>query len=113
MSERKLKVEKPVKKTFCKVEAIRVYLPELMKEINQCTERDEYPNLLVKSTVRSKTKAKEIELVFMGTPMDRHIETLNYYKKPPSQWITWGEIVLSPSQALDLANNLLLLLKDE
>ena len=94
-----LKLEKAQKRDFAKVEAIRVYLPELMKEINQTIESGETPRLLIKRTLRQKTGKPEIEVVFMGSMRDRHVEDLNYYQKHPKEWTTWGELVLTLEQA--------------
>lgn len=94
-----LRVEKAVKKDIQRVKAIRVYLPELMKEIDQTVERGETPELLIKRTLRQKTGKPEIELVFLGSMRERHVEDLNYYKKNPKDWTTWGLIVLTPEQA--------------
>lgn len=91
----KIKVEKPIKRQIIDVQAIRAYIPELMKEINSCVERGEQPKLLVKRTLRAKTQTPEIEIVFYGDARQRHIEALTYFTKPPEQWTTWGEIVLT------------------
>jgi len=106
-----IKIEVALKKALCRVRAIRVYLPELMKEINQCTERGEEPTIFLKSIIRKKTKLPQIELVFMGNQKDRHIEDLGYYLKHPRDWNSWGEIVLTPEQALDLAHKIIFVLK--
>lgn len=94
-----LRVEKALKRDFVKVEAIRVYLPELRKEIDQTVESGEAPELLIKRTVRQKTGKSEIEIVFMGSSRDRHVEDLRYYQKNPDKWRTWGLIVLTLEQA--------------
>lgn len=94
-----LKVEKPIRKEFADVEAIRVYAPELMKEINSCVERSEHPRLLVKSYIREKTGTPEITMVFYGSTKDRHVEDFTYYEKPLETWQTWGEIILTMEQA--------------
>jgi len=89
------------------VKAIRVYIPELLKEVDSSIERDENPSILVKKIVRrspGRENLPEIELVFKGS---RHLEDLRYYSKDPSTWITWGEIYLSPRQALKLAQALI------
>ena len=93
-----LRVERPLDKELANVEAIRVYLPELMKEVNQTVERGETPKLLIKRTERQKTEKSEIEVVFMGSMRNRHVEDLTYYEKHPKEWVTWGEIVLTPEQ---------------
>ena len=97
-----IKIETPIKKEIANVEAIRVYLPEFMKEVNQTTERGEYPRLLIKRTVREKTQESEIEIVFKGSVKERHVEDLNYFRKHPLEWVTWGEIVLTIEQAQTL-----------
>ena len=93
-----LRVEKARKKETVDVEAIRVYLSELKKEVNQTVERGELPRLLIKRTTRQKTGKPEIEIVFLGSERERHVEDLNYYEKHPKDWVTWGEIVLTPEQ---------------
>ena len=93
-----LRVERPLEKELANVEAIRVYLPELMKEVNQTVERGETPKLLIKRTKRQKTEKPEVEVVFMGSIRERHVEDLTYYEKHPKDWVTWGEIVLTPEQ---------------
>lgn len=98
-----LRVERPIKKEHMDVEAIRVYLPELSKNINSTVERGERPVLLIKRTVREKTGKGEVEIVFMGSVKDRHIEDLSYYTKNPQEWRSWGEIVLTLDQARKFA----------
>ena len=98
-----LRVERPIKKEYADVEAIRVYLPELSKNINSTVERGEHPVLLIKRTVREKTGKGEVEIVFMGSAKDRHIEDLSYYTKNPEEWRSWGEIVLTLDQARKFA----------
>lgn len=93
------KVEKPIKKEFADVEAIRVYVPELMKNINSCVERNERPILLVKSYIREKTGKPEITMVFYGSAKDRHVENFSYFVKNPEEWKSWGEIILTVEQA--------------
>ena len=97
-----LKVEEPIIKQIIDVEATRVYIPELMKEINSTTERGEHPKLLTKLTKREKTGKHEVEIVFLGGINQRHIEELSYYGKHPMTWKTWGEIVLTLNQAKEL-----------
>lgn len=94
-----LRVEKPLKKELANVEAIRIYLPELMKEIDQTVEKGENPKLLIKRTRRQKTGKREIEVVFMGSTKERHVEDLSYFEKNPKNWTTWGLIALTPEQA--------------
>lgn len=98
--EEPIKVEPYIMRDFVKAKAIRVYPTELMKNINSTIESGEKPVLLVKLTYSPKRGVNEFEIVFMGS---RHIEDLGYYKKPPKKWRSWGEIVLSPDQARQLA----------
>ena len=100
-----IKVEKPIKKRYIDVKAIRVYIAELMKNINSTIERGETPYLLIKKAYSPKREVNEIEIVFMGSKQ-KHIEELTYFKKHPSQWPSWGEIVLSLKQARDFIENL-------
>lgn len=85
------------------VKAIRVYLSELNKNINSTTERGEQPKVYAKLIKREKTGESEIELFFIGTEKDRHIEDLSYSESDPKTWKSWGEIVISPEDALNLA----------
>jgi hypothetical protein len=94
-----LRVEKARKKETVNVQAIRVYLSELKKEVNQTVECGELPRLLIKRTTRQKTGKPEIEIVFLGSERERHVEDLNYYEKKPSDWTTYGEIVLTLEEA--------------
>ena len=98
-----LRVEKALKKETQTVQAIRVYLPELMKEIDQTVESGEAPKLLIKRTLRRKTGKPEIEIVFLGSMRERHVEDLTYYQKHPKDWTTWGSIVLTLKQAKALS----------
>jgi len=97
-----IKVEKPIRKEILNVEAIRVYIPELMKEVDSTVESGEHPKLLVKSIIRRKTGNKEVEIVFLGKKEERHIEDLFYYNSDPNTWKTWGIIVLTIQQAKGL-----------
>lgn len=93
-----IKVEKPIEKRYTDVKAIRVYIAELMKNINSTIERGENPYLLIKKAHSLKRGVNEIEIVFMGSK-EKHIEELTYFKKHPKDWTSWGEIVLSTEQA--------------
>jgi len=99
----KLKIEKAIQRSTIDVLAIRVYLPEFRCEVDQTVEHGENPRLLIKSTKREKTGKAEIEIVFLGSKHERHLEPLSYYLKNPQKWVTWGLIVLSPQQARQLA----------
>lgn len=103
-----LKVEKPLRKrVFEDVEAIRIYLPELMQQIDQTRESGEKPRLLVKTTVRRRTGRDEVEIVFLGRPEERHLEEIKYFSKDPRGWQSWGIIVLSRKAARRLGAMLL------
>jgi len=99
---RGIRVEKALKKRCSKVQAIRVYVSELMKEIDSTVERGEHPYLLIKRTVRQKTGEREVEMVFMGSAEERHIEPLNYYQSNPKDWKSWGDIIFTIEQARNL-----------
>lgn len=107
----RIKVEKAIGKGYIDAKAIRVYVSELMKEVNSTIERGEKPRLLIKKTFSPKRGVNEFEFVFMGTESERHIEELTYFKKNPETWKTWGEIVLSPDEVEDLIKLLQDLLK--
>ena len=93
------RVERARKKEVIDIEAIRIYLSEFGKEIDQTAESGENPRLLIKETVRRRTGKPEFEIVFMGSSRERHVEELRYYEKHPHEWRTWGLIVLTPEQA--------------
>lgn len=97
-----IKVEKAIGKGYIDVKAIRVYLSELMQEVNSTIERGEKPRLLIKKAYSPKRGVNEFEFVFMGTESERHVEELAYYKTHPTTWRTWGEIVFSPKEVDDL-----------
>jgi len=103
LKEKQIKVEKSIERDFVDVQALRVYLPELKKEIDQTIERGEKPCLKVKLTQREKTGEPEVELVFMGTMKNRHVEELSYWRKDPMSWTTWGLLVLTLKQARKLS----------
>ena len=99
-----LKVEPAIARDYQKVQAIRVYPGKVLKkEIDSTTESGETPSLMVKKEFSEKRKAEEVSLVFKGL---YHIEDLNYYEKDPATWSTWGEIYLTPAQALQLAEKI-------
>jgi hypothetical protein len=99
-----LKVEPAIARKQQKVQAIRVYPSKvLLKEIDSSVERGETPSLMVKKEFSEERKAEEVSLVFKGP---YHIEDLNYYQKDPATWSTWGEIYLTPAQALQLAEKI-------
>ena len=81
-----LKVEPAIARDYQKVQAIRVY-----------------PSKVLKKEFSKSRKVDEVSLVFKGT---HHIEDLNYYEKDPATWTTWGEIYLTPAQALQLAEKI-------
>ena len=99
-----LKVEPAIARDYQKVQAIRVYPSKVLKkEIDSSVERGETPSLMVKKEFSEERNAEEVSLVFKGT---YHIEDLNYYQKDPATWTTWGEIYLTPAQALQLAEKI-------
>jgi hypothetical protein len=99
-----LKVEPPIARDHQKVQAIRVYPGRVLKhEIDSSIERGETPSLMVKKEPSKKRGVEEVSLVFMGT---YHLEGLGYYTKPPDTWTTWGEIYMTPAQALQLAEKI-------
>jgi len=108
-SDEDIKVNPPIEKGFVKPQAIRIYVPELSREIDCSLERKENPRLMVKATHSEKRGSQEIEIVFLGK---YHFEQLEYFKKNPKEWKTWGIIVLSPQAAKNLAELLLKLSRD-
>jgi hypothetical protein len=103
-----LKVEPPIARDHQKVQAIRVYVGKLMKEIDSTIERGERPSLIVKKEWSPTRKTVEFSLVFVGP---YHIDDLNYYQKDPATWTTFGEIYMTPSQAAELTEKIKQVLK--
>lgn len=93
-----MRVEPAIKKKFIDVQAIRCTIPEMQQQLNSCVERGESPKLLIKLIRREKTGKLEVEMVFYASAKERHIEKLSYYEKHPSEWLTIGEIVLTPKE---------------
>jgi len=99
-----LKVEPAIAREPQKVQAIRIYPSKLMlKEIDSSVERGEKPGLIVKKEFSKKRKVEEVSLVFTGP---YHIEDLNYFQTDPATWTTFGEIYMTPTQALQLAEKI-------
>ena len=99
-----LKVEPAIAREPQKVQAIRIYPSKVMlKEIDSSVERGEKPGLIVKKEFSEKRKAEEVSLVFTGP---YHIEDLNYFQTDPATWHTFGEIYMTPAQALQLAEKI-------
>jgi hypothetical protein len=103
-----LKVEPAIAREPQKVQAIRVYPGKLMKEIDSTIESGETPGLIVKKELSKTRKVEEISLVFTGP---YHIEDLNYFQKDPATWHTFGEIYMTPTQALQLAEKIKIVVK--
>lgn len=106
------KVEEFIQRKFMKVKGIRLYpkIKGTIYNVNSTVERKEKPTLLSKLAWSHSRDQLEIEIVFMG---QYHVEELAYFKKPPDQWSSWGEIVLSLDQALELEKILHKLLFEE
>jgi hypothetical protein len=98
-----LKVEPAIARDHQKVQAIRVYPGKLMKEIDSTIESGETPRLIVKKEFSKSRKVEEVSLVFLGP---YHIEDLNYFQTDPATWSTFGEIYMTPPQALQLAEKI-------
>lgn len=98
------KVEEPKRKGIVCVKAIRVYSNKLDKEIDSTIESGETPKLLLKDIVRQSTSEHEIEMVFLG---EYHLEDLEYFSGDPKNWVTWGDIILSPDQAYTIGKLLI------
>jgi hypothetical protein len=106
-----LKVEPAIARKHQKVQAIRVYPSKvLMKEIDSSVERGETPGLIVKKEFSKTRKVEEVSLVFTGP---YRLEDLNYFQKDPNTWTTFGEIYMTPAQALQLAENIKHVVKGE
>ena len=108
-------VEKKVDEVICRLKvgckAIRFYCMKYhvvssieMDEVQKYhkvvkTEGEGQPTILIDKKWNKK-RGEEIDLVFVGR---RNIELL---EKDSRNWITFGHIVLSPEQAIDLAYKL-------
>ena len=97
-----IKVADAMEKIDLPVDSIRVYIPELMKEIDSSVERGEIPRIRVKKDFRISTKRNEITLIFLGKQNERHVEELTYFSKQPKDWSSWGTIIMSVEQARNL-----------
>lgn len=106
-----IKVERAIKKRIQDVEAIRLYIPKLLANLNSTVERGEHPTLLIKRTIREKTGKPEIEIVFMASAENRHLEKI--YAKNPQDWKSIGHIVLSIPQTYNFLKALEWLLKGQ
>lgn len=105
MSKRKVKLDKITRRAgIVGAKAIRVYLPELMKEVNSSIEKGEYPYLWIIKKFNKK-RGIEIEISLWG---QRHIENLSYFLTHPSEWnpYRYGYIIFSPDSALELSSHL-------
>ena len=104
-----LKVEKAIAKEYMSnIEAIRIFPGRAAFEIDSTSEHGHRPGLLIKRIRRERTGKSEIEILMMG---DYHVESLTYYKKDPETWPSFGDIILTLSQAHELAEKILRLLK--
>jgi hypothetical protein len=88
------------------VKAIRVWVADYNIELDSTLERNHNPQIMVKRITRDYGD-KELELVLSG---DYHIENLTYFRKPKSEWVTFGAIYLTLPEGLRLATMLLNLL---
>jgi hypothetical protein len=100
MTDRKIKVEPPIRREFLDVKAVRLYphIENITYYVNSTIERNEQPRFLVKAAFSPKRQQYEIEIAFMG-PYHSEREITGYRTKPHEEWSTWGEFVLSPEEA--------------
>lgn len=97
-----LKVEKALwKRVVPAIGAIRCWCKHKEFEMDSTVERGERPALLIKRTKREKTGEPEVEIVFMGEHRD---EPHSYYTKHPSLWKSFGNIVVTPEKAREVAS---------
>lgn len=94
MESQKIKIEQAIRREDLSIDAIRFYprIHEMTYNINSTIESGETPRLLVKVVYSPKRQTYEIEIAFLGR---YHTETVDYYKKNPVDWVSWGEIVLN------------------
>jgi len=100
-----MKVLEAVKKGIVKCKAISLYSKKTGFHIFSSVVHKENPSLLVKSIINEKFGGAEIELVFLG---EHHVEKKEYYTQPKQGWVSFGEIVLTPDQARELALKLII-----
>ena len=101
----RFKLETPLTHKAIDVKAIRLYPMDFKEiEVNSTIESGENPHLSVNFIKRESTGEPEFELFFKG---QTHTEPINRNKKPRDDWRTWGEIVISPEQAKEIAQELL------
>jgi len=105
-----MKVLKAIEKGSVPCKAISLYPNRLEVMLYSSVERDEFPKLLVKRVRNERLNAMEIEVVFVG---DYHLEKPTYFKKPQRDWVSFGALILSPQQALELGQLLIALSSKE
>jgi hypothetical protein len=93
-----LKVERTLDEKTLDVEAIRIWLPEFMKEVDCTVERKEHPKIRIQHTIRKKTGLHEFTIVFLGGVKDRHVEDLGYWESNPLTWKSFGGVILTLEQ---------------
>lgn len=99
-----IKVLKAIKKDYIPCKCISLYPSRLEFMLYSSIEKDEYPNLLIKRVWNDRLKTMEIEVVFLG---DYHLEKPTHFKKPKSEWVSFGALILSPQQARQLGELLI------
>ena len=94
-----MKVLQPLEKSTLACKCIALYPSRLECMLYSSVEKNEYPKLFVKRVLNDRLHCAEIEVVFMG---NYHLEKPAYFKKPKSEWVSFGSFVLSPQQAKQL-----------
>jgi len=99
-----IRVLEALEKGKIQCKAISLYPSCLHSVLYSSVERNESPTLLVKRVWNDRLEDFEIEIVFLG---DYHMEKPTYLKKPRREWISFGNFVLTPSQAEELGKLLI------
>jgi hypothetical protein len=100
-----IKVAPPIARKFLDIKAIRLYpkIDGFVRNVNSTVERGEKPQLLLKAAYSPRRLDYEIEIACLGR---YHVERLEYWKKNPEDWLSFGEFVFSPDQGRELAETL-------
>lgn len=94
-----MKVLQALEKSILPCKCIALYPTPLEDVLYSSVEKKEYPKLLVKRVLNDRLNCAEIEVVFVG---NYHLEKPAYFKKPKSEWASFGSFVLNPQQAKQL-----------
>jgi len=97
-----IKVDYVLARERLPVKCICAYSGKTGLSLYSSVERGEDPQLFIQKTTNEK-RGEEVQVVLMG-PF--HVEELEYFKKDPKDWKSFGHIVMSVGQAKQLAVDL-------